>query len=174
MLWLHVWLAAVAIALPLLAGGRAVVVAGDSMEPVLHRGDVVVAADVTRSTPPSVGQVLTFRTEGQLVTHRVVSIDTDGVARTQGDANRDADSTPVRPRMMVGLARLVVPAIARPREWVTEQRWGVLAAWIVLIAASPVALDDRRLERLIARLVRLVERSLRAFPTWSAGTSPHR
>lgn len=150
-LWLHVWLAALAIALPLLVGGRAIVISGDSMEPTLGRGDVVVAAAPPSSGALRRGSVVTFREGPLLVTHRVVQTNRDGTITTQGDANPDADSTDVQRRSVVGVARMVVPDIARPRQWAADGRWVAFGGWLALLALTPLGLNRRRMERAIAR-----------------------
>src|SRR5207237_290194 len=66
----------------------------------LPLGSVVMAADPTRP----VGSLL----------HRVVDRTPDGRLITKGDANALADSTPMPPQNLRGLARIRVPAIGVP------------------------------------------------------------
>lgn len=116
--------------LPRLAGWQPTVITGHSMEPSIGRGDVVIVRPAPRAAYVP-GAVITFvdpNRPNRLITHRVVSIDTDGRLRTRGDNNRDADATPVDPTTVRGRAVLRVPYAGRPVVWVIDGRWVPLAA----------------------------------------------
>ena len=82
-------------------------VAGASMEPALHVGDVVVSAPWFE---PSTGDVVVFDTGGGgRIVHRVVHVRPDGALVTRGDANHHADLDGVRPRHVRGVAVAVLP-----------------------------------------------------------------
>lgn len=125
---------------PTAAGWRATVVAGDSMRPSLRAGDVVVYQR-PGAVPPRPGRLLVVRDParaGGLLTHRLVGAGRDGL-RTKGDANAVADSVPVPPADVVGVARVVVPYVGLPALPLHRNRDGALpAAWIgsLLLAAG--------------------------------------
>jgi signal peptidase len=72
------------------------IVKSDSMRPVFTSGDLVV---IGKSGLPFVsdiapGRIVSFQRNGELVTHRIVSIEGDTVS-TKGDAQEDIDPWPV-------------------------------------------------------------------------------
>jgi signal peptidase len=85
-----------------------------SMEPSIATGGLVL----TRQVDPSsiaVGDVVTYRSGDDLVTHRVVEDAVDGdhtMLRTRGDATESADP-PVRRSDVVGSAVLDLPFLGR-------------------------------------------------------------
>ena len=108
---LLIGLALVAVA-PFIIGWTPHVVVSGSMQPTVRRGDVVVA-QWTDGLGLHKGQLILFESERGLTAHRIVEVLPDGTYRTRGDANPAADSTPVRPRDVEGIARVVVPFIGR-------------------------------------------------------------
>lgn len=97
------------------AGGAAVAwhegyslyaVRSGSMAPTYPTGTLIIDAPAGRQLP-SVGNVITFRTSGGLVTHRVHSHTADGVT-TKGDANRTPDVGVVHARHVVGVVTWAV------------------------------------------------------------------
>lgn len=73
---------------------------GPSMNPVLNEQDLLdVLPYETRN--PRVGDVICFRTPEQLVVHRVIGIDRDGI-RTQGDNNPTPDPVVQYPENILG------------------------------------------------------------------------
>ena len=83
--------------LPKAFGYTPLVVVSGSMEPTLHAGDIAVTKKVT---PDQVwlGDVVTYRSDPGLVTHRIVGLDvTPQVAfyQMKGDANASRDPQPV-------------------------------------------------------------------------------
>ena len=80
-------------------GYRVYAVKTGSMAPTYPTGSLVLAAPVDEV--PDIGAVITFRTQGGLVTHRVEGTGRDGVY-TQGDANPAPDAWTVKPSNIVG------------------------------------------------------------------------
>jgi signal peptidase len=83
--------------LPKAFGYMPLVVVSGSMEPTLHTGDVAVTKKIA---PEDVrlGDVMTYRGEPGLVTHRIVGVDITPQGmfyQTKGDANLSEDSRPV-------------------------------------------------------------------------------
>jgi signal peptidase I len=84
-------------------GYRVYAVRTGSMSPTYPTGALVVDGPAPTRLPPT-GNVVTFRTRGGLVTHRVVAHTISG-ATTKGDANRTPDAWTVPLTGMVGQVR---------------------------------------------------------------------
>ena len=68
----------------------------------------------------------------------VVSRNPDGTYVTRGDANPSADSTPVPPGNVQGMARLRVPWIGLLVYWARQRAWTSLVAVAVVLGAGTV------------------------------------
>jgi signal peptidase I len=128
---------------PALAGWHPTVVQTGSMQPSLRPGDVVVARPAPAARLRS-GQVVLVADPdhpGRLRLHRLVRIDPDGNLITRGDANPAADSSPVTPTALHGVAVLRVPAIGLPMLWLRQRHYlpagmlGMLLAGLLWLAA---------------------------------------
>jgi signal peptidase len=117
---------------PLVIGWSGTVVASGSMAPSLRTGDVVVVApvDAARVGTGDVVLVDDPAHRGRLLTHRVVRRTPDGSLVLKGDANALADSTPVAPAAVRGVARVAVPRLGLPVLWLRtgDLRW---VLWLV-------------------------------------------
>jgi signal peptidase len=132
--------------LPAAWGWQPTLVVGDSMGPTLRRGDLLITAPVADPAQYRPGHVVVYERAGRLaVAHRVVGREPNGDLVTRGDANIEADSTPVSPAAVRGVARLVVPSIGRPALWLREHHIVPLGLWVaVTVAAGGVAFRGRR------------------------------
>jgi signal peptidase len=127
-------------ALPLLAGWEASAVMSGSMAPAIQPGDLV-AFTPYRGPVLAPGTIVSFEDParpGTVTTHRIVEVRDDGSYVTKGDANPTADSTPVTPEMIRGVARMVYPKAALPMYWWATQQYGPLAALILVTALAMV------------------------------------
>lgn len=97
---------------PSLFGWRQAVVLTSSMLPTLAAGDLIIIHEAASYEP---GDILTYRTKGSLVTHRLQAVDPAGFV-LQGDANLSADQ-PVQPQQVLGKMILRIPAIGQPGKW---------------------------------------------------------
>ncbi|MBL7261158.1 signal peptidase I [Paractinoplanes lichenicola] len=127
-------------AAPVVIGWRSTVVVSGSMQPSIKAGDVVAArpvprADRTGVKPGTVVLVEDPAAPGRLLLHRLVRYDEQGRLILKGDANRSADSTPVPPEQLRGVARLKVPFIGLPYLWVQEGQYLPVVAFAVLLIA---------------------------------------
>ncbi|MEY4364690.1 MAG: hypothetical protein RLZZ305_34 [Actinomycetota bacterium] len=127
-------------------GREVLLVASGSMSPAIAVGDIVVVGTDHRA--PLAGDVITFRgSSGPLVTHRVVSVGTDRtgspVYSTKGDANEDADPTPVPLASVVGTVESVVPT-GRVLSAMTDPAVAVPVVLAVLLAESALIVRPRR------------------------------
>ena len=108
------------------------VITGDSMEPAINRGDVILVSDPPPATEPvGEGTVITFAQDPTgaasvdaddsvalvTITHRVVDVDiVDGepVYATAGDATDVTDPMPVNHDQLDGVAEVRLPFIGVP------------------------------------------------------------
>lgn len=129
-----------------LFGREVLLVASGSMAPAIVPGDIVVVA--TGHRVPEEGDVITFtRGPGPLVTHRIVDVGTDPhgspVFVTRGDANDDADPTPVPLADVVGTVGSVVPS-GRVLTAMSDPAVAVPVVLAVLLAEAAVIVRPRR------------------------------
>lgn len=126
--------AALWVAVPLfLSDNGAVAITSASMSPSINIGDVVVYSphDGVGLEP---GTVVTFQPDGggSLITHRIVSFDAaSNTYLTKGDANLEADSTPVRPDQIKGVGWQLVPWAGYPSVWFQNREWVKVIALFV-------------------------------------------
>jgi signal peptidase len=146
-------------ALPLLAGWEASAVMSGSMAPAIQPGDLVAFMPY-RGPVLAPGTIVSFEDParpGTVTTHRIVEVRDDSSYVTKGDANPTADSTPVTPEMIRGVARMVYPNAALPSYWWATQQYAPLAALILVTALAMVIYGGRSLTS--------VSESDRAAPT---------
>ena len=93
--------------LPSIFGYAQVIVTSGSMEPVFSPGDMLI---VKAQAQYGLGDVITFRDHGNLVSHRIVKVTADGF-ETQGDANNTMDKNAVEPSAIAGRVVKVIPQI---------------------------------------------------------------
>jgi signal peptidase I len=128
-------------AVPVLIGWRSGVILTGSMAPVLRVGDIVVTEPVTRMPGP--GSVVALHDparSGEILVHRLDRIDSNGDFITKGDANASADSTPVAPGRLLGVARYRVPFLGLIAVWARRRDYvRLLVTGFALIALSWLA-----------------------------------
>lgn len=109
--------------LPVLGGNQATVVMSGSMEPLVKTGDIVIAKlldpAVSQASQLEPGNVILAKDPAKkdgLFTHRIVSIDDNGMITTKGDANASNDSMHVPSNDVIGIERLKVPMLGIPLQ----------------------------------------------------------
>jgi len=109
-----------------------------SMMPILRVGDVVIAAD-PGDTEIEAGTIVVYEEprKGDLVTHRVVSVNADGSYITKGDRNGADDPAPIPAANIRGETQWIVPFVGLPRVWAAQRQWTPL---LLTIAATAMAL----------------------------------
>lgn len=117
----------------LLVGWSPLVITTGSMQPSINQGDIVLsAAPEDGGTGLEEGAVITFADPvrpGERLTHRIDKVNANGTYQTRGDANSVSDSYEVKPRDVVGVGRLLVPAVGLPRVWLEEGSLLKLTLW---------------------------------------------
>jgi len=124
--------------LPLFTPYRIMVVLSGSMSPTLLAGDALLIR--SGATSIQEGDVVTFQREGQLVTHRVVEVES-GQLVTQGDANNAADPWPVPISAVEGIYVLRLPFLGY-LVWFARQPIGWLA--LVVLPAAALVIGEMR------------------------------
>lgn len=151
---------------PVVGASGSYLVVSDSMNdepaPVIEAGDVVYVYDIPTDQVEE-GDVITYRSEGKLVTtHRVVGVQQEGDTRyfeTKGDANEEADPNLVPADRVVGTVELVVPQIGHVIVFASTSL-GIVA--LVIIPTSLLLLSE------LASLVQASGSSGDAEPSASA------
>lgn len=123
--------AALVLVVPVLRGepSRLVIVSGESMDPTLHTGDLVV---VWPGTDYRIGDIAPYRVPegepgaGGLVIHRVVGGDARSGFVMQGDNNPTPDIWMPRSQDVIGRKVLLVPRVGEFMAW--SRQPAVLAA----------------------------------------------
>ena len=93
--------------IPSVAGYAPVYVLSGSMEPAFSAGDMIIVHPEERYEP---GDIITFHSEGELVTHRIVGASPNGFT-VKGDANNVKDEELVHGDEIVGKMVLVLPCV---------------------------------------------------------------
>lgn len=122
---------------PAAIGWHPTVVMTGSMMPRLHPGDIVESKP-TPADELHLGETLLYDDPdqaGKLRLHRWIRTTPGGQLVTKGDANPDADSTPIDASAVHGVAALRVPVIGSPIVWVADHEGGKLAAGVVGLIA---------------------------------------
>lgn len=132
--------------LPLAVGWHGRVVLSGSMQPAIDPGDVILAVPTDPSTLRP-GQAIAFRdpaVPNRVDVHRIVRRNSDGSFVTRGDANAQADSTPVPASNILGLPRLRVPWVGLPQYWWRQHDYLRVGGTVILLTAAMWAVAARR------------------------------
>jgi signal peptidase len=129
-----------------LAGWQVETVLSGSMEPAIPVGGVVVTCPVSPEDVRA-GDIITFRSGGHHVTHRVTAVVEGSPARfiTRGDANEDADPVQVAGADLVGRVLFSLPLIGYLAAFVRTPIGFVLTLLVPGIALA--ALEVQALSR---------------------------
>lgn len=131
-----VFLAAAAL-LPRLLGWNGTTVVSGSMEPKISVGDIALTSEIDPAELRA-GQVISFEDPAGLspdpILHRIAEVNEDGTFTTEGDANANADSTPVPPEDVIGIGRILVPGIGKPVVWLHDGDWFAFGLFLAVSA----------------------------------------
>lgn len=116
-------------------GGKTsfVITTGNSMEPKLHAGDLVLV----RERPSyRAGQIVLFRSSmlRRDVLHRIVAVE-NGRIVTKGDNNSHRDPGAVSPRRVYGEAVLFLPGAGRPLAWLRQPLNAAVVVFMLVFLA---------------------------------------
>lgn len=131
---------AMVLLLPGFFGIRPYVVYSGSMEPEIPTGAVVFTKEEDFS--PKEGDIITFRVNDAIVTHRVIK-NQNGICTTKGDANKTADPVSVEQSQIIGRVVFRLPYLGyvihflRARIPFTAVVFAACLAVIVDLAYTP-------------------------------------
>lgn len=109
-------------------------VRGESMKPAFDMGDVVIGGPVGTGSDIKPGDIVTYESGKNLITHRVLSVDGDTLI-TKGDANEDPDSRPIQFSQVKSRYLFKVPCVGYLTSFV-QTRLG----WFLAIILPAMAL----------------------------------
>jgi len=105
------------------------VIATGSMEPMIYPGDIIIINQIRNKDDINelkVGDVIQFRRDNILITHRIVAIvkDRNGqlAFRTKGDNNSSEDTRLVYPNEVRGILVKVIPKLGYPTLLIKERK----------------------------------------------------
>ena len=101
---------------------KMIAIGSNSMVPAYYRGDAVIYKKIDPLTVEK-GDILVFRKDGVVITHRIVNIyDGEGsrIIKTKGDANESEDSFMVYDSEVLGIVKCRVKYIGYPTLWLNE------------------------------------------------------
>lgn len=102
-------------------------IASDSMYPELKRGDAVILEKTNKSNINSLkkGMIVAFEEEGEIVTHRILTIELQEGKEyiiTKGDNNDTKDVTKKAKDDIIGIVRFKIPLIGYPAVEISDIR----------------------------------------------------
>lgn len=104
------------------------VIATGSMEPMIKPGDVILvdkAKDIEDINGLKVGDVIQFKRDDILISHRIIDIKESKqgiVYKTKGDNNSSSDSELVKPENIKGMIVKVVPKVGLPTLLIKQDK----------------------------------------------------
>lgn len=134
---------------PLALGWTPTTVSSGSMEPAIGTGDVVLTMPID-ANKTSAGQVALVNDPdkpGTLRLHRILERNADGTLTLKGDANQQADSTPIQPEALKGIGMIRVPWIGAPGLLAATGNPLPLIAALVGVGALVLLSQQRTLKR---------------------------
>ena len=113
---------------PLVLGFGDAVVVSPSMTPTIGVGDIVF---IHKQSSYKVGDIVTFMdTRDNVVTHRVVSVSSEGQYTTKGDANNVADLQMLTVDQIYGRVYMWIPRLGYFIEFM-QSIWGVIIIFAI-------------------------------------------
>jgi signal peptidase I len=84
------------------------VVTSNSMSPEFQYGDLLLAVGQEHY---AINDIISFKINDSLVTHRIVDKQDSNLFKTQGDSNQLSDSILIKPEQIVGKIRYIFPKL---------------------------------------------------------------
>ena len=97
-------------------------IGSNSMKPAYERGDAVIYQK-TKIENIRIGEVIAFKRDGRIITHRVINIqktDTLSTFKTKGDANNAPDAYTVDEKDVLGVVKYSIKYIGYPTLWFND------------------------------------------------------
>ena len=97
-----------------------IAIASGSMEPMIKKGDVVIADQKFDSKKLEIGQVIAYKKNGVIIVHRIVKkikLGDSYIYYTKGDANSNMDDFVIEEDMIVGRVNHKISYIGYPTVW---------------------------------------------------------
>jgi len=116
--------------IPSVFGYSPVYVLSGSMEPTFFAGDMIIIHAQSRYEP---GDVVTFYSDGELVTHRIIGAGQEGFTM-KGDANNVPDEELVRAQAIVGKQVFVLPRLGNLALFFRTGKGMILISALFLLA----------------------------------------
>ena len=122
------------------------VVVSGSMEPSYMKGSLLYVKESAGGI--QTGDVITFYRNGELVTHRVVEINTDEKTYiTKGDANQVNDVQPVAWSDVVGVPVFDIPVLGYPASFLGTAQGKLVFIVLLIIFTGITVLTDKKMEK---------------------------
>lgn len=135
---------------------EAFVIIGDSMEPEIKIGDVIIIKRVS-SKELDKGDIITYEKNGEYITHRISEIKHDGknkVYTTKGDKNGVDDTEDVKFENVKGVKVGKIPFIGIFIIIISKQKYIVIILIILyFLYKRAKCLDKRKIERRIKKKI---------------------
>ena len=104
------------------------VVLSESMKPAIKMGDMIVTGPTNGPLGEGIrrGVIVTYKNGNEIITHRVFSVDGETVL-TKGDANEEADPSPVTMSTITGIYLFKIPYLGYVSSFIrTKLGWFVV------------------------------------------------
>ena len=122
------------------------VVVSGSMEPSYMKGSLLYVKEDTGGV--QIGDAITFYRNGELVTHRVVEINTDEKTyTTKGDANQVNDVQPVAWSEVVGEPVFDIPWLGYPAAFFETTQGKFVFIALLIVFTGITVLTDKKMEK---------------------------
>ena len=128
-------------------GYSAYIISSDSMKPTLNAGDVIIIKKVNAKNLKK-DDIITFKNDSQIVTHRIVS-ENDCEFITKGDNNNIEDLFVLKSSEILGIKIFKIPLLGKAIKFISNTFY----IFIIIIMLITIYLYNRRKnhKRLIRR-----------------------
>ena len=99
-----------------------IAIGSNSMSPTYDKGDAIIYKKA-KAKNIEVGQVLVFKKDGKIVTHRIINktkLKDKVIFQTKGDANKTKDAFQVEENNVIGVVKYSVKYIGYPTIWFND------------------------------------------------------
>ena len=105
-------------------------VVGDSMRPTIEAGDLLIIKKVDKYEE---GDIITFKNDqGQVVTHRIIGVDDDGLFITAGDNNKFEDTQHLNNKDVYGKMIYDLTIYDDILKFLNTYKWYLIAGFVIL------------------------------------------